>query len=206
VRTIADAYFGLGIVDDHFLYVRGLPFFGRTWTYLVAFAVMRKDFCATDAYIARAVQKLTDYDFPPLQRFYECVKSDDYVPAVRELEGQLAKWDSRFSAGFQNVQLAALRARGAKVCEDAISALQEVHLAPNDFPWLGDVLTIHKAWAFARAGEAERETAETDRFLAKHRALFEPDHCVSFAFLPYQEKLKVRYQNGTIDPGNAPSG
>ena len=36
------------------------------------------------------------------------------------------------------------------------------------------------------------ETAEIKRFLGKQPKLFEPDYAVSFRFLPYQEKLKLK--------------
>jgi hypothetical protein len=37
IEPIFEAYWSLGIVDDTFLYIRGLPFFTQTWAYLAAF-------------------------------------------------------------------------------------------------------------------------------------------------------------------------
>ena len=199
VEPIAEAYFQLGIADDHFLYVRGLPFFSQTWNYLVAFAWMRKDFRPTDDYFERAAVKLGDYDFQSARRFYECVKSDDYSAEIDGLEANLREWDSRFPSGYLRVQLAVLKARRAGNLGQALTALEEVRLDTNDFPWLVDVLTIHRAWAHQRAGDAEGEDAEVERFLARQPLLFEPDHAVSFGFLPYQETLKPRYQGGACD-------
>ncbi len=198
LKGITDAYFTLGIADDHFVYVRGLPFFDQSWNYLVAFAVIRRDFSEADAFINRACQKLIDYDFDSLRRFYECVKSGDYAQVVEALETQLAAWDKRFPSGYKAVQLAALKARGANGSEEAVALLQEVNLSQNDFPWLVDVLTIHKAWSFQRAAELQQENAEIEQFLAKQPMLFEPDHAVSFGFLPYQETLKAKYQNRVV--------
>ena len=195
VRGIADAYFTLGIADDHFVYVRGLPFFSQTWNYMVAFALMQRDFSETDSYLTRASQKLSDYDFKSTRRFYDCVKHDDYGPVMRELEEELAHRDSKFPAGYQHVQLAAFKARTLSDSGAAIAILDAVHIAPNDFPWLPDIVVVHKAWAYARAQEIQSEKAEVERFMAKQKLLFEPDHAVSFAFLPYQETLKSRYQN-----------
>jgi hypothetical protein len=195
IRPIAEAYFKLGIADDHFVYVRGLPFFGQTWTYLVAFAALQGGFSETDDYLNRAAQKLSGYDFDPTRRFYDCVKKDDYAPAIADLEARLAKWDARFPSGYTRTQLAALKARSAKEAPSALLSLQNIPLAPNDFPWLADILTIHRAWAFRRGGDTEAEAAEVDRFLARQTMLFEPDHAVAFAFLPYQEYLKLRYQH-----------
>jgi hypothetical protein len=205
VEPIAEAYFTLGIADDHFVYVRGLPFFGQTWNYLVAFALLRKDFRSTDEYLARASRQLAEYDFQSVQQFYECVKSDGYAPETGRLEARLKEWDSRFPAGYIRVQLAALKARLAENVETALAALAEVRLAENDFPWLVDVLTIHKAWAHQRVGDAAGEAGEVDRFLARQPLLFEPDHAVSFGFLPYQETLKPEYQRRNAGRGDTPN-
>jgi tetratricopeptide (TPR) repeat protein len=197
VEPIAGAYFTLGIADDHYVYVRGLPFFSQTWNYLVAFALLTEDFRSTDGYFTRAAQQLSEYDFQSTQRFYECVKRDDYAPAIEQVEARLKEWDSRFPAGYLRVQLAALKARRAGNIGDALAALEEVRPGANDFPWLVDVLTIHKAWAYKRMGDTASEAAEVERFLARQPMLLEPDHAVSFAFLPYQETLKPRYQGNT---------
>ena len=202
VGPIAEAYFELRIADDHFVYVRGLPFFSQTWNYLVAFAWMRKEFRPTDDYIERASRDLSEYDFQAARRFYECLKNDDYGPEIEGLRARLREWDSRFPAGFLRVRLAALKARHAGNLADALAALDEVRLDTDDFPWLADVLTIHKAWAHKRAGDTASEAAEVDRFLAGQPMLFEPDHAVSFSFLPYQETLKPGYQAG--NPGHDP--
>ncbi len=199
MEPIAETYFNLRIADDHFVYVRGLPFFRQTWNYLVVFAWLRKDFRPTDEYLARATKQLTEYDFQSVQHFYECVKSDEYSPEIERLEARLKEWDSRFPAGYLRVQLAALKARRAGNVGDALAALEEVHLGTGDFPWLVDVLTIHRAWAHKRSEDTASEAAEVDRFLAKQPLLFEPDHAVSFAFFPYQETLKPRYQGGALD-------
>ncbi len=188
------AYFTLGIADDHFVYVRGLPFFDQTWNYLVAFACLRNDFQQTDEYLSRAISQLSEYNFESLQCFYACVKNNDYAPMIRLLETRLQQWDARFPAGYLRVQLAALKARCDVNIERALATLGNIPLEANDFHWLADVLTICRAWAHNRVKDIARETAEVERFLARQRLLFEPDHAVAFAFLPYQETLKPRYQ------------
>ena len=203
VAPVAETYFKLRVADDHFLYVRGMPFFSQTWEYPVAFAWLRKDFRPTDNYIERATEQLTDYDFPAVRRFYECVKSGDYGPEIKGLEERLKTWDSRFPSGYLRVQLAALKARSSGNLESALAFLADVSFDSKDFPWLVDVLTIHRAWAYQRAGNASREATETNRFFAKQPLLFEPDHAISFGFLPYQETLKPSYQGGNAGRGGA---
>ena len=145
----------------------------------MAFAWLGKDFRTTDDYIG-AAKELTDYDFPAARRYYECVKSGDYGPEIEGLEARLKQWPSVVPSGYLRVKVAVLKALGAGNLADAQAALEGVRLEANDFPWLADVLTIHRAWAYARAGDAAGETEEVDRFLAKQPMLFEPDHAVSF--------------------------
>jgi tetratricopeptide (TPR) repeat protein len=203
IEPIAEAYFKLRIADDHFVYVRGLPFFRQTWSYLVAFAWMRNDFGPTDTYFERAARELGEYDFQSARRFYECVKSDDYAAEIGASEATLKQWDSRLPSGYLRVQVAALKARQAGDVGDALTTLEEVRLGTNDHSWLADVLTVHRAWAYSRAGDSAGEAAEIERFLAKQPMLFEPDHAVSFAFLSYQETLKPRYQNSQQSEANS---
>jgi hypothetical protein len=205
VDPIAETYFKLRVVDDNFLYMRGMPFFSQTWEYLVAFAWLRKDFRPTDDYIKRAAEQLTDYDFPAARRFYECVKTGDYASEIEGLEARLKEWPSVVPSGYLRVKVAVLKALGAVNIADARAALEEVRLATNDFPWLVDVLTIHRAWAHRRAGDAEGEAGEVERFFARQPLLFEPDHAISFGFLPYQETLKPRYQ-GVVSDRNSNRG
>ena len=196
--TVAEAYFELGVADDHFVYVRGLPFFDQTWNSLVAFALLNNDFQETDEYLSRAIRQLSDYDFQFTQQFYACVKNDDYAPAIRHLETRLQNWHAKLPAGYLRVQLAALKARCDVNIGNALATLEYVSLEANDFPWLDDVLTICRAWAHNRAKNTTSETAEVNRFLARQRLLFEPDHAVAFAFLPYQETMKPKYQNSSL--------
>ena len=174
---------------------QGLPFFGQTWNYLVAFAWMKKDFGPTDEYIERATKSLHEYDFESTRRYYQCVRSDDYAAEIDGVEARLRMWDSRVPSGYLRVQLAALKARHAPNIGDALVALDGTQLGANDFPWLADVVTVHRAWAYSRSGDATGEATEIERLLTEQPMLFEPDHAVSFAFLPYRKALKPRYQN-----------
>ncbi len=194
LQPIGEAYFQLGIADDHFVYVRGLPFWGQTWSMMMCFAQLQGDFSRADDYLQRSIQRLSDYDFESPNQFYSCLKSDDFGEYLSSLSSRLQSWDSKFPSGYQRVQLAGLSAR-SQTPSSAVAALENVPLTKEDFPWLADVITIHRAWAYSRSGSDAQEKEQQARFFEKQRLLFEPDHAVNFGFLEYQESLKCIYQN-----------
>lgn len=206
LSPIAEAYFQLGIADDHFVYVRGLPFFGQTWSYLVAFAWMQASYDATDEFFRRSKSKLSDYDFERLGRFYEAHKRSDYSEYAGELAKGLETHDARFPSGYQRVQLAALRAVDGNDPDAAIAALQNVTLGQDDFPWLSDIILGHMARAYWKAGKGDAEAVERAKFLKRQAMLFEPDHAYAFAFLDYQEQLRPLYQRTKGEQGGAANG
>lgn len=206
LAPIAEAYFQLGIADDHFVYVRGLPFFSQTWSYLVAFAWMQGSYDATDEFLRRSKSKLSDYDFERLSRFYEAHKRSDYAEYAAELGKSLEVHDARFPSGYQRVQLAALRAVADNGSDAAIALLQDVALGHNDFPWLNDVILIHRARTYWKAGKGDAEAAERAKFLERQKMLFEPDHAYGFSFLDYQEQLRPLYQRAKGEQGGAANG
>ena len=190
LRPIFDAYFTLGIADDHFLYVRGLPFFGETWSYLLAYSLLRRDFHEIVDVTSSAKAKLSDYDFDRLSLFLDCCKTEDFTPKIQELERTLANADSRFPHGFQRVQLASLKS----IHESNPALLAEFSFGAQDFPWLADVLLIHRARIANVTQDESEERRLIDAFIHKQPMLFEPDHAANFAFVTYQETLKPRYQ------------
>lgn len=203
LAPIAEAYFQLGIADDHFVYVRGLPFFSQTWSYLVAFAWMQKSYDTTDEFLSRSKSKLSDYDFDRLDQFYKAHKRSDYSDYSAEITKDLEARDARFPSGYQRVQLAALRVVDGPDPEAAIAVLQNVSLKDNDFPWLKDVISIHTARSHWKSGRTDEEAAERARFLESQKMLFEPDHAFNFAFLDYQEVLRSYYQSTKDGKGAA---
>lgn len=204
LTPIAEAYFKLGIADDHFVYMRGLPFFSQTWSYLVTFAWMQSSYDITDQLLKRSKSKLSEYDFDQLGRFYESHKQNDYSDSIAALTKDLESRDKRFPSGYHRVKLAALQAVGIHEPDTAISLLQNVTLADNDFPWLKDIILIHTARCHWKAGRTAEETALRSKFLERQKMLFEPDHALNFSFLDYQETLRPLYQtsrkaNGSTD-------
>lgn len=202
LKPIFEAYFKLGIADDHFVYVRGLPFFSQTWSYFVTFAWMQGSYDATDEFLRRAKSKLSDYDFDQLSHFYEAHKRSDYSGYAAEIAKDLETHDGRFPSGYQRVQLAALNAVIRSDADAAIAELQHVTLADNDFPWLKDVMLVHIARSYWKAGRHDEESAERTSFLEHQKMLFEPDHAFNFAFLDYQDELRKIYQSKAFAKGS----
>jgi hypothetical protein len=194
LQSIKDAYFKLGIVDDNFLYMRRLPFFGQTWSYLVAFAWMKKDFSMADEFLVSAKARLAEYNYDALESFYRCLKANDYGLEIQRLQNELRTQDKRFPAGYQQTKLAALQALSNRDPVQVAAILDAVAFESHDFPWLSDVVLVHRARSFWVAGNSAAEKPPRDSFLAKQKLLFEPDHAANFAFLDYQETLKPLYQ------------
>lgn len=57
------AYKQVKILDDHFLYVRGLPFFGRWWAYFAAFSILAGNTDELEAVTEFVSKNCHDYDF-----------------------------------------------------------------------------------------------------------------------------------------------
>jgi len=57
LSSIFDAYFTLGTADDHFVYIRGLPFFGETWSYYLCYSILSGDLHEIEGFTRRAKAK-----------------------------------------------------------------------------------------------------------------------------------------------------
>ena len=191
---IRGAYFQIGIADDHFVYVRGLPFFGQTWSYILCFCILKDDFTAIDDFTSRAREKLSDYDFDHLTPTLRCYKAHSFQEKIDELERHLQNADQRFPQGYQRTQLACLRASSLDDSSKAEECLNTVTLTEKDFKWLADVILIHRARLAEKKGDSERASVLVGEFMSKQPLLFEPDHAVNFGFLDYQEALKKKYR------------
>jgi hypothetical protein len=190
LNPIFEAYFSLGIADDNFLHIRGLPFFGETWSYQLCYAIIRNDFLGIDDLTHHAKAKLSDYDFDRLSLFLDCCKKQAFEPEIRALEESLRNPHPLIPNGYQKVQLASLKSLGRT--DDSL--LAEISLSERDFPWLVDVLLIHRAQIAHSNNQEQKERELIKLFMDKQPRLFEPNHAANFAFVKYQETLKPLYQ------------
>ncbi len=194
IRPIFKAYFDLGIADDHFLYIRGLPFFGQTWNYLVCFAWMKRDYSEVLQITNDAAARLADYDFERQKAFLNCYRNSDFAPFEENLRCSIQEWSKQnMPTGFQSMQLAGLTAELESDFFTAEQSITAVQLKANDFPWLEDVRTILLAKLNHKHARPEEEKYK-GQFLLRQKLLLEPDHAVSFFLLDYQELLKREFQ------------
>jgi len=193
LRPFFDAYKKLKILDDHFLYVRGLPFFGRWWSYLMALSVLSGDYREVEEATEYAAQNFSDYDFEYLKEELAAHRDDQPDSLLIPLEKRLAETPAgNFPTGYGRMRIAVLKARSALTMQAAEQLLDLVTLIDRDFPWLQDIRTLAKAEAARRFNCPEVEQEYVSAFLVRQPLLFEPDIALDFYLLRYQEFLKPR--------------
>ena len=193
VRPLFDAYKQVKVLDGHFLYVRGLPFFGESWAYLAAFSILVGDLEELESVTKFVAANCHDYDFDFLQAEYKAHTGDAPELLLPMLENRLKILPQSDSpTGYTRMNMAVIQARSAATFEAARETLASVVLSERDFPWLQDIRTLATAEAANRFGDTVSERKHVDAFLARQPMLFEPDIALNFHLLRYQEKLKPR--------------
>src|SRR5262249_39709392 len=99
LRPFLEAYKHLKILDDHFLYIRGLPFFGTWWSYLAALSILDRDTEELEEVTEYVATTCHDYDFEYLRA--ELSAHRDNRPEL--LLGFLEKRLANASGGFNGV-------------------------------------------------------------------------------------------------------
>lgn len=193
IRPFFDAYKQLKILDDHFLYVRGLPFFGRWWSYLAAFSILSNDTGELESITNFAADNFHDYDFAYLKAELCAYRDDRPEHLLPEAEKRIASApEGNFPNGYGRMIVAVIQARMASNFDDAKGLLANVTLSEQDFPWLEDVRTLALAEVAHRFGEVSIEQGHVDAFIQRQPMLFEPDIALNFHLLRYQENLKAK--------------
>lgn len=193
IRPFFDAYKKIKILDDHFLYVRGLPFFGRWWAYLAAFAILSGKLNELESVTKFVTKNCHDYDFDYLQLELQAYRDDKPGHLLEVTEKRLGtEPEGNFPTGYARMRIAVIRARATTSFEDAKGLLVSVKLSEQDFPWLEDIRTLALAEAAHRFGEVLLEQEHVVAFLKRQPMLFEPDIALNFHLLRYQENLKSR--------------
>lgn len=203
LRPVLEACYKLGIADDTFLYMRGLPFFSETWAYLGLFFILQNNFEAFRAFTEQASQKLSDCDFTFHKMELECFASNDFSPLKNQLGSRIeAAKPKNFPTTYDEMRVAILRAQLCADAQDAEAELNSVQLTPKDFKWLEDIRLLARCELAHRSKNEASETALQAEFFSKQPLLFEPSHVLNFNLWRYQEKLKARYQNRKRANGN----
>ncbi len=188
-----DAYLKLSSADDHFLYMRGLPFLGVTLGTAVAFHWCMGQLDAASGLLARFKGKLSDYDFADDELSIDALKSGDPQRLIEHLEARLADDQHPDSPdGYFTMRIAVLRSGMADDADKAQQTIAGVVLGPEDFPWLEHVRLLTKCKLASQAGDRVREDSLLSIFFGSQPLLFEPEHAVTYDLLSYQETLKPR--------------
>ncbi len=187
-------YYELGIADDNFLYMRGLPFYGETFPYKAVLAKLSSNFKIAKIELANSKEKLMDFDFSYIEQKFEAFVSDNYEDVLMSLKESLKNQTEDFSMnGFSVTLKAVIESRKAANYEDAIQILDTVEITPYDFTWLEDVLIQLKAELASKFKKDQEEQKFKNLFFERQPMLFEPNHVFNFGLDKYQEKLKKIY-------------
>ncbi len=193
LRPFFPAYKKLRILDDHFLYVRGLPFFGSWWSHLAAFRILAGDTKELEEVTRFATKHCHDYDFEYLNTEWQAYRDDRPELLLGPLEKRLAMISTgSLPTGYTRMNIAIIKTRSAPTAEAAQAILLEVTLSPQDFRWLEDIRALALAQVANRFGDSAVENKRIETFLARQPLLFEPDIVLNFHLLRYQERLKPR--------------
>ena len=193
VESFLDIYKEVKILDDHFLYVRGLPFFGTVWSYLAAHCVLSGNEEKLKTITSDIARVCYDYDFDFLNKELDALLNNNYsglVPALIERRKEIEKYNG--STSYSNIMIAIFDSFDKGTFQEAVSTLDSVNLNENDLLWLENIRLLAKAKAANKFSELQIENEFLENFLDKQSMLFEPDYVVSFGLLEYQELLKPR--------------
>jgi hypothetical protein len=190
LRPFFAFYEKLKILDDHFLYMRGLPFFGTWWSYLAALSILAGDTEELESVTAYVTANCHDYDFEYLNAELFAYRDDRPEVLLPFLEKRLSDARADFPNGYNFTMHAVIQARSAVTPREAERLLDGVELKSNDFPWLFDIQTLAKAEVAHRFSQRTLEEQRANDFIARQPILFEPDIALNFHLLRYQEELK----------------
>ena len=203
IQPIFDAYYQLKIVDDTFLYLRGLPTFDEAFGYRAAFGQLMGRHDEARAELAHARAELSDGSFDHLGLILEATASGDWQPVLTDLEQRIDALAAEFPSGTLRMRRAVLRSRTARTIAAARRELDAVELGSDDHAWLADIRALARAEAAYRLGARAEEKAALAEFWPKQGLLFEPNHAFNFGFLVYQETLKPTYRGQRQGPSKA---
>jgi tetratricopeptide (TPR) repeat protein len=192
---IFDAYFSLGIADDTFLYIRGLPFFSQAYGAQAAVLVLSGSADEAKDLLERAETQLSDLAGIEDERLTLEATLGRPTGLLESLSGEAQPdGDDEFS-GYSRMQLATWRARGSDQPAEAERWLESVTVREDDFPWLEDIRLLASIAAARKAGKLQQDDPRVAQLFERQRRLFEPEHAFHFGLLDEQEILKERYRD-----------
>ena len=192
---IFDAYFSLGIADDTFLYIRGLPFFSKAYGAQAAVLVLSGSADEAKDLLERGETELSDLSGTEEERLTLEATLGQPTGLLEYLSGDAQPDRDDGFSGYARMRLATWRARGSGRPAEAERWLESVTVRDGDFPWLEDVRLLARIAAARKAGELQQDDPRIAELFERQRRLFEPEHAFHFGLLDEQEILKERYRD-----------
>lgn len=195
LEPLLEAYYKIGIADDHFLFMRGFPFFGEAWAYLALNHLLAGQPEKVTQLTETASSRLFDYDFDSLKReanWLTTANPTELITRLRE-QGRQAK-ANKWPSGYSEMRAAVLSALHTTDLVEAERVLNDVTTGPQDFQWLEDIRLLAKCEIAHRRGDDQTEGRLIGEFFTRQPLLFEPSHALNFGLWKYQESLKPTYQ------------
>lgn len=199
ILPMIDLYYELGIADDTFLHIRGMPFFSVVWSSLGAYFELTDNLEAFSRLTETAAERLSDVPFDFLNDQLTAVISGDFSTHLSNLTTQLNPEYGR-PVGYTKLKIAIISGLSADptTAEDHLAAVQ---LESDDFPWLDDLRTLARARIAHVAGDETLEADLQNAFLERQPLLFEPEHVFDSRLVDYQKRLTRKYrQKHLTDP------
>lgn len=189
-------YHELGIADDHYVFMRGLPFFDVTFGYRVVLSKLEGDLKIAFEELQLARRRLSDYEFDyAIEPTLKAWITGNWKPVIESLTERIRESEEHgYPNASERMRKAVLESRLSPSLADSFNLLASVEITDRDSRWLKDVRTLAKAETCHRHGDAEREQGFLHDFFSSQPKLFEPDQVFWFDFYDYQEKLKRIYR------------
>jgi tetratricopeptide (TPR) repeat protein len=192
IQPIFEAYEKLKIVDDTFLYLRGLPFFSETWLYFVCFNFLKNNLSVCRKLLDHYKKTFRDYNFNDLEMDLIDLEKSAFESTISRDKQTIEEYKkSKTPFGIPIARLNLFKTRTTNF-QNAKDVLKNWLVEPNDFRWLIDVRLLAEAELLWKNNDPG-ENLKIDNFFRSQPLLFEPNHVSYFRFFDYQEKLKSIY-------------
>jgi tetratricopeptide (TPR) repeat protein len=192
LQPIFETYEKLKIIDDTFLYLRGLPFFSETWGYFVSFCFLTGNLLLCKKRLDYYKKNLQDYDFQSLSLDLSDLENNDTKSTISRDQKTIEIYKkNKVPHGVPSARLNLFEMRTSDF-QTAKEILKKWLVEPNDFRWLMDIRLLSEAELLWKNNDPA-ETSRIDAFLINQPLLFEPNHVSFFRLFSYQEKLKTIY-------------
>jgi tetratricopeptide (TPR) repeat protein len=201
---IFTAYFALRIADDHFLYMRGLPFFSRAYRAQAAVLVLGERADEAKRLLKDSETHLSDLYGIEEERLTLEATLGRPSGLIEHLSGEAQPEEGEAPRGYAGMQLAAWLARESDQRAQAEQWLESVNLREDDWPWLEDIRLLATIAAARRAGDLQEEDPRIAEFCERQPRLFEPEHAFHFGLLDEQEVQKEGYRARRRELGPVP--